>query len=268
MRRLLKQLFFAAIFFGIVGGFTYLLVFKVLYPPSCTDKIKNQGEEGVDCGGPCAPCEIKLLSAPIIRSVVYFVDAKKSTVDLAAEIKNPNALWGTAEIRYQFILLGEGDAILTRVRGTTYLLPGEARWVMELAKFSPGTIRDVKFEVQKEEIPWQKLKPFAKDVSVKIENPVFKKFAPPAIGFAEVRGSVANASSFTLAEAEVDAVLFDSLNRVVAVGKTVLGALGPGTRAPFRIFWPLPFEGEVVKTSVAAYTNLLSDANFLQRYSD
>ena len=26
------------------------------YIPTCDDKIKNQGEEGVDCGGPCPPC--------------------------------------------------------------------------------------------------------------------------------------------------------------------------------------------------------------------
>lgn len=25
--------------------------------PTCSDKIKNQGEPGIDCGGPCEPCE-------------------------------------------------------------------------------------------------------------------------------------------------------------------------------------------------------------------
>ncbi|MBW2987936.1 hypothetical protein KY318_00355, partial [Candidatus Woesearchaeota archaeon] len=28
--------------------------------PSCFDGIQNQGEEGVDCGGPCPPCEVKI----------------------------------------------------------------------------------------------------------------------------------------------------------------------------------------------------------------
>ena len=27
--------------------------------PTCTDKIQNQDETGVDCGGPCDPCEVK-----------------------------------------------------------------------------------------------------------------------------------------------------------------------------------------------------------------
>ena len=25
--------------------------------PTCDDEVKNQGEEGIDCGGPCSPCE-------------------------------------------------------------------------------------------------------------------------------------------------------------------------------------------------------------------
>jgi hypothetical protein len=29
---------------------------KCYYAPSCSDHLKNQGEEAVDCGGPCAPC--------------------------------------------------------------------------------------------------------------------------------------------------------------------------------------------------------------------
>ncbi|MBD3310189.1 tandem-95 repeat protein [Candidatus Woesearchaeota archaeon] len=28
------------------------------YTPTCYDRIRNQGEEGVDCGGPCEPCEV------------------------------------------------------------------------------------------------------------------------------------------------------------------------------------------------------------------
>ncbi len=31
-------------------------VLNCTYEPTCYDHIKNQGEEGVDCGGPCSPC--------------------------------------------------------------------------------------------------------------------------------------------------------------------------------------------------------------------
>ncbi|HHQ45138.1 MAG TPA: hypothetical protein ENN13_03270 [Candidatus Altiarchaeales archaeon] len=43
----------AAILFFLITGF-------VVYTgrPTCSDGIMNQGEEGVDCGGPCPPCII------------------------------------------------------------------------------------------------------------------------------------------------------------------------------------------------------------------
>lgn len=31
--------------------------------PTCTDKVKNQGETGTDCGGPCLPCDIGVACA-------------------------------------------------------------------------------------------------------------------------------------------------------------------------------------------------------------
>jgi len=41
--------------------------------PSCSDKIKNQGEEGVDCGGPCAPC-IKEIPMPLsIKKILIYI---------------------------------------------------------------------------------------------------------------------------------------------------------------------------------------------------
>ncbi|ODS41266.1 MAG: hypothetical protein A7315_02005 [Candidatus Altiarchaeales archaeon WOR_SM1_79] len=32
-------------------------VAKVIKVPTCDDGIQNQGEEGIDCGGPCSPCK-------------------------------------------------------------------------------------------------------------------------------------------------------------------------------------------------------------------
>ncbi len=32
--------------------------------PTCLDKVQNQGEEGVDCGGPCKPCEYPAAVSP------------------------------------------------------------------------------------------------------------------------------------------------------------------------------------------------------------
>jgi hypothetical protein len=48
---------------------TKTLSFKVTKKaevPTCDDKIQNQGEEGIDCGGPCDPCEDGTASGSIV----------------------------------------------------------------------------------------------------------------------------------------------------------------------------------------------------------
>ncbi|MFN7088581.1 MAG: FxLYD domain-containing protein, partial [Candidatus Paceibacteria bacterium] len=132
--------------------------------------------------------------------------------------------------------------------------------------FSPGRVFDVKFEVKQEGIFWQKLKPFLQEVSLEVLNPSFRKLSPPAIGFAQLRGTVRNNSSFTFDKVEVNAVLSDKLGRILAVGRTIINNLKPGQSQPFLISWPTRFDGEVANYEVWAHTNLLSDINFLQRY--
>jgi hypothetical protein len=40
--------------------------------PTCTDKIKNQGEEGVDCGGPCPSCKWEEpLKIPVFQIIIF-----------------------------------------------------------------------------------------------------------------------------------------------------------------------------------------------------
>jgi hypothetical protein len=266
MRRLFKQTLIAAVFFGIVGGSLYFLTFSVIYPPSCTDGIRNQGEEGVDCGGPCPSCELKTLQPPVFLRTIYFPNVEKSTVDLAARIKNTNLSWGTAELRYTFTILDAGGEVSSRVRGRTHLLPGESRWVIELGAFSPRRAADILFEVATTTISWQKLKPFSQDISIIVRDVQFRKMIKPEVDFAELSGTVENKSNFALAEIPITVVLYDQFDRVLAFGKTVSRDLAPGSSQRFRVVWPTPFSGEVARSEVEASSNLLSDSTFIQRY--
>jgi len=268
MRRLLKQIFYGAIYLGIFAGIIYVVIFRVFFPPSCTDKIKNQGEEGVDCGGPCISCEVRQLAAPVARKVAFFPNPEKNTVDLAAEVKNLNAAWGVNNLSWQFILKGDDGNVLSRVRGSTHLLPGETRWIIAPAAYPPGRVANVDFEIQQTDISWQKLKPFTQDVLLRVLDPSLKKLVPPVAGFAELRGFVRNQSSFAFEKVEVNAVLFDGFERVIAVGQTTLEKLGPGETSPFLITWPTRFSAEMNRFEVHAHTNLLSDANFLWQYRE
>ncbi len=39
--------------------------------PTCTDGFQNQGEDGIDCGGPCEPCPEKLYAKPFLERPLF-----------------------------------------------------------------------------------------------------------------------------------------------------------------------------------------------------
>lgn len=276
MSRALKQILYGAFYIGIVFGTGYLIFFRVILPPSCTDGFKNQGETGIDCGGPCHSCDIKALSVPAVLRAVYFINQSERTIDLAAEIKNLNVSWGIRKFQYEFVLKSE-DKELARVPGESFILPAERRWIIRpggggefplISLPAAGQVQKVEFEIKSiGAAEWQKLKPFASEVSVITKNPGFRKINPLQ-GFAELRGEIENRSSFYIDEVEVNGVLFDAGGEVLAAGKTIVWTLRPGESRFFSIKWPAPFPGTVARPEALGHSNLLLDLNFLKQFGE
>jgi hypothetical protein len=64
--------------------------------PGCYDNIQNQGESGVDCGGPCQPCPGKMtakidgnlwestsnVTTQVFNNTIYIIGSNNSTISL------------------------------------------------------------------------------------------------------------------------------------------------------------------------------------------
>lgn len=278
MGRTLKQILYGAFYVCFAAGIGYIIFFVILFPPSCTDGIRNQGETGIDCGGPCYSCEIKTLGAPIVRNVVYFINSSNNTIDLGAEIRNPNGSWGIRGLEYQFILKDAAGFELGRVPGSTFILPAETRWIVRPGGGGEfpliplplgGKVAKVEFVIAPAyPSEWQKLKPFAGDAAITSRNTKFRRVPPPHIGFAELYGEIENRTDFFLEEVEVVGVLFDKRGSVLAVGKTMARTLRPGEPRFFSIKWMTPFAGDVARHEASGHSNFLLDFNFLSKFGD
>src|SRR3989344_1458963 len=94
-----KQVLYGAIYIAIIGGIIAGFYFYFREAPTCFDNRKNQGEQEVDCGGPCESCEIgKLKEIEVENAQAIFV--AENLVSLSAEVTNPNSLFGAEALHY------------------------------------------------------------------------------------------------------------------------------------------------------------------------
>lgn len=231
--RLVKQILYGAsylLFFGLLIFGGYYIWFKPA--PTCFDNKQNQGETGVDCGGPCRPCEIKTLS-PIQTSWVKYFPAGEQTV-LAAEIKNPNSEWGAAPFSYIFEIYGFDGKQIKTINNKSFIYSAEIKYLVEPIDTAPKNIKEVKFSLanpiwfSKTEFP----EPLTQIRELKTEAAPEKTLGPTVSGF------INNKNAFPLPKVRVIAFLFNQNGVQISASKTELENLSAFEERFFKIAFP------------------------------
>lgn len=237
MSRTIKQLTYGFFYLAILAGIAYggYLVFRET-APSCFDNRRNQGEEEVDCGGPCESCAIRKL-LPLQTKVEYFPVGDNTTVILT--LSNPNLEYGADSFSYTLNFLGSNGQPLFSLIKESFIYPAEAQKVIiePNLKFNSRLV--------------------AGQPELVISNPVWKsvrEFSEPQLQTRQVKtevqgsqvtvsGILVNRESASFARATVGALvlqqLSDETNRLVGASKTILQNLQPFEERAFKIIIPL-----------------------------
>jgi len=131
--RLAKQFVFGLIFLIIIGllGWGIYNVF-IKSAPSCTNGIQDQGETGIDCGGPCISCELKTLKPiQIDQGWPKAFRATDTASGVVAEIYNPNPEWAAKSFDYQLNLKDQFGNVLKTINDTSFIYGGELKYIIE-----------------------------------------------------------------------------------------------------------------------------------------
>jgi hypothetical protein len=131
--RLRKQIIYGLIIFLIFFSI-FLFVFLKFRKPviaTCFDGKKNQGEEGIDCGGPCPPCEIKYAEPLKIYPTKYLVYS--NSIDIVGLLENPNKNLALKKIKYYFEIYDLNRILkaTTTLKETT-LEPETKKYLLEI----------------------------------------------------------------------------------------------------------------------------------------
>ena len=93
MHRKFKQfiylLFYVLCWSAVIAGIYFLFLKPA---PSCFDNKQNQGEEGIDCGGPCSKvCIPQAIKTITVVNRVVWLEASPNNYVAFAEVKNDNS---------------------------------------------------------------------------------------------------------------------------------------------------------------------------------
>lgn len=244
------------IFFGSIGSILYYVSRPA---PTCSDGKMNQKEDKIDCGGPCEACAKDINAQDLKIEEKYFVYGNNNQFDVMAKISNPNNQYGAGKFNYNFQLVDQSGVVLAQKNGTSFILPGESKYVIELNLPSSTSPYTVKFDIT--DVEWEefleyaepKLNIYSKDYSEEVDKGV-------------VFGLLRNESYFDFNSIEIDIVLRDADGKPLALGKNEMRTVKSQEQRDFKLFWPYRFGGEVQNVEVKAEANVFDSDNFIKKY--
>lgn len=235
-----RQLMFFGVFGAALAAGLWVLLSQIIPEASCTDRRQNQREEGVDCGGPCAPCA-KNTKAPVILWTRFFQVAP-GHFEAVSLVENQNPNFGAKNITYRFRLYDAKNILIAAKEGKTFLGPNERLVVYEpdVAAFQRVPVRAT---LEFNEVAWAI--PDAEKPHILVIN---KEFSNDPAG--SLRVELRNEGLFAVDDINVAAVLLDRDGNAIGASISRIERLkGEEKREVFftwrSSFVPLPDKIEV-----------------------
>lgn len=231
--RLVRHLLYGSFYILATAVIFWIIYILFLRPaPTCFDGRRNQGETGIDCGGPCSSCEITQLK-DLVSDWAMALPGRENESSLLAEIYNPNLNFGAQTFSYQFNVIGPFGPLKT-IKGESFIYPGEIKYLIEPSlKINLQDVSRVELKIDKDSILWQSekelVKPLLTTRSVKTEvvNQEIK-----------VEGYIKNENPLLISKIKIIAVLFDRQNEILNASFTTIADLKGLTEGFFSIGLP------------------------------
>lgn len=251
---------YGALFLGIA----YLAYLPFKPPETCADGKRNQNETDIDCGGVCGACIVKPVLEDIRVLETALVSGGKGNVyDIAGKIFNPNNDYGASSISYTFRVFDAASAVLFEKTGTSFALPKEEKYIVEMNILISGTPSRVDLSLR--ETKWEEFLGYREKPALDVYNRSFE-YITSGVGFGQAKGLVVNNSPFDFTNLGIVIVLRDGGGKIVALNKTEQNTLRSGEQRDFTLPWPDAFPGDVEKVEVQTDANVYRTDTFIRQY--
>lgn len=216
--------FAVIVFFGVIA-----IIYFFQAPPTCFDRKQNQGEAGVDCGEPCAPCSNQIRDLALLWTRFFPVSA--DAVEIAALLENTNQFLAAKNLVYA-VKLYDTDNVLIAVRENTTFIEAGSRFVIYESAMATGNRTPAKAIVEIRSAEWVAQEPRVLKIDILNIDNFLDGEAP------HVELGIKNRGGETYKNIEVTAVLFNSADEAVGASRTVADSLGIDEEKKLVFTWP------------------------------
>lgn len=247
----IRRQFAVLLIIAIPIVFMGILLFpKILPEPTCFDGRRNQGEVEVDCGGPCAPCELKN-PRPLSIFWARAVAVRPNVYDVAAEVQNNNEVLSSPRVDYEFSLFDDLGLIAVK-SGRTFIYAQERVHMIEANLETSREPRRVEFKVLN--VEWKLAE--TPRPAIAVERRDYKVVRENTRSQSVVEATVSNRTVFDFRKVEVGFLVLDGEGNMIGTNRILVENLNSGSRRDIKTVWPEELQGKVDTIFVEPRVNI------------
>ncbi len=212
-------------------------------PATCSDGTQNQGETGVDIGGPCPLLDINTVQQQATLWARSF-KVRDGTYTGAAYVQNANKNAGVARVRYHFSLYDPQNLLVAERTGETFIMPQGITPILE-SRIDTGSrvVAHTYFEFT-EPLAWERMSNAA--TALVVGNKQLSDVGT----LPRLTATVQNNAVVAVNGAAFVAIMFDPAGNAFAASETNLDRLEAGESAQIIFTWPDAFPVQVGRIDI------------------
>lgn len=250
-----KLTYLMSIILVIAVGLSLIVHKATQVAPTCSDGKKNQGEVGIDCGGPCNYYCVNELGEPKVRWTKTFMIRPGVAHAVAyIEYSYPNA--AARVIRYNFKIYDDHNNLISEKNGSTFLGPMGRTAIIEPLIDTGNMIPFRTIFTILPPLPWEKIPSTYSQVVIKSD----KTLLEPLEDSTRLTATLENTSRISFWGMEVDAILYDKDDNALTVSKAYLPSLDGLSSKNVVFTWPFTMPSPVARIEIIPRFNPFNSA--------
>ena len=246
------------IFISILAIIVIAILIYKSYPylnpgPTCSDKIMNGDETGIDCGGSCSLiCPVDIL--PIEVRLARAVQVENGLYDLIAFVENKNGDKSpdSGNISYTFTIYDKAGSIIKTVNGTTSLPVGQTFPIIVQnvpidLNSSGNSISRVLFTINDIKESWKKVDSRYAINFFRVDG---SNYEDNKNNISQLSVTLKNLTKATFRDVPVRTTLTDTNGNIIAVNETIIKEVKPSETVYPVFTWRIPLGVQDPKVNV------------------